>query len=817
MRSLVRFGSIIHLSGLLVLSAFSAPALGEKVSEVLAGGPHFARAALEYLAPRVVYEEIYFTKEPKQEALGRRHVFYYLEDDTIKLISSDDHGSPLVPIYDMEGRYAGLRGESRKVPSESAFMVIAPGGVLKEAFRIPKDRSYVGRMQVRIAEGGRFALLTFGGHDAPSYSDPFSFIIRDIDVDEEDPQASVRVKRDDWIIFRYYISPRGAVALEASPKDDKERRYILVYGADGKLLLDQQIERPQDKDREWPVPPPPPSLYSVWLKYLLPFDGGRAAYVTHSPRGKASLVIASREGLRDMEVGDNPILAPVDGTSFIVWDEIERGRADSFFWVGRLRLVDAKTGGVLWSRKRVPWVAEIAAHAKGGYLAVVSHTQSPEHRRSHTPMKVAFHDLGSGGHIHSQEFSPGSIKQRRFLYPKEERLQILTGAELITLEKPWLKDSAEETSLHYRARIGDKERVRKLIAGTAEVDTPDRYRQTPLYIAVKYGQPATARTLIELGADVNAQTKYGEAPLHVAGDEKIVGMLLEAGASVKAQDGEMNTPLHKAVLLDDPRMVELLISAGADPNALNKYGRSPLDEAYSAEVRQLLLHYGAKSAADMKRDKVSGEAGIPRQQFDNSREAEMYRKLSMARIPEVILQLGSSRSREIVRPLMAYAMKESISRENRVAAIQVLGYIKDGRAAPVFKYFLDSTDPNVRTSAINSLLNCGEKELAFKEMVEANRYGIPFIPQVIVEGSYYFDPEAKPYILEMIDMPNVMTRLRAAEYLHYLGDKDISGPVVEEIEKGLVRERYFVSERDLWLMKKLIKSMKRQDGVIPEP
>ena len=39
----------------------------------------------------------------------------------------------------------------------------------------------------------------------------------------------------------------------------------------------------------------------------------------------------------------------------------------------------------------------------------------------------------------------------------------------------------------------------------------------------------------------------------------------------------MNTPLHSATDYGDPAMLALLLAHGADVNAVNAYGRTPLD------------------------------------------------------------------------------------------------------------------------------------------------------------------------------------------------------------------------------------------------
>jgi ankyrin repeat protein len=79
------------------------------------------------------------------------------------------------------------------------------------------------------------------------------------------------------------------------------------------------------------------------------------------------------------------------------------------------------------------------------------------------------------------------------------------------------------------------------------------------------------------------------------GDTKRVSILLSAGANVNARDPEGNTPLILAALYARPDCVELLLKKGADPNAANKAGVTPLIRAATDhEKAKLLLAAGAK-------------------------------------------------------------------------------------------------------------------------------------------------------------------------------------------------------------------------------
>lgn len=120
--------------------------------------------------------------------------------------------------------------------------------------------------------------------------------------------------------------------------------------------------------------------------------------------------------------------------------------------------------------------------------------------------------------------------------------------------------------------LGDASRLEELLQGDAELAqawTPDGF--TALHYAAFFGSPEAVRALVAAGADIEASSTNQEfAP--------------EA------------TPLHSAVAAGRLDNAEALLQAGADPNARQHGGFTPLMEAEQRgdfDLAELLIRHGA--------------------------------------------------------------------------------------------------------------------------------------------------------------------------------------------------------------------------------
>lgn len=131
------------------------------------------------------------------------------------------------------------------------------------------------------------------------------------------------------------------------------------------------------------------------------------------------------------------------------------------------------------------------------------------------------------------------------------------------------------------AALGDLDRLAVLLAGGADADAVTADGFTALHFAAFFGKPEAARLLLDRGADVDARGRgwMTGTPLHSAASGRhvdVVEILLAAGADPNARQSGGWTPLHSGAHNGDVATVVLMITAGADLEAVNDDGASVL-------------------------------------------------------------------------------------------------------------------------------------------------------------------------------------------------------------------------------------------------
>ncbi len=107
---------------------------------------------------------------------------------------------------------------------------------------------------------------------------------------------------------------------------------------------------------------------------------------------------------------------------------------------------------------------------------------------------------------------------------------------------------------------------------------------TALHVAAAAFRRSSIELLVRSGAALDAKNRRGAEPLHYAADAnrwnpqaqaEAIKCLLSAGANPHAVDANGATPLHRAVRTRSAAAVRALLRGGSDVHARNKNGSTP--------------------------------------------------------------------------------------------------------------------------------------------------------------------------------------------------------------------------------------------------
>lgn len=163
-------------------------------------------------------------------------------------------------------------------------------------------------------------------------------------------------------------------------------------------------------------------------------------------------------------------------------------------------------------------------------------------------------------------------------------------------------DFTQEAFLR-RVAEGDAAHVKLFLEAGIDPSVPNSTKRTALWIAVERKQPEALKALLAGGVTPNEKNappmESNKTIVFEAvdsGDAALVRTLVEAGADAKIANEYGVPPLAEAARTGNREMCEILLKAGADPNAAPGgfpllYG--PVNEDH-LDVVKLLLASGAK-------------------------------------------------------------------------------------------------------------------------------------------------------------------------------------------------------------------------------
>lgn len=173
-----------------------------------------------------------------------------------------------------------------------------------------------------------------------------------------------------------------------------------------------------------------------------------------------------------------------------------------------------------------------------------------------------------------------------------------------------LAQQDEPTPVMQAVWRGDMVALGSLLAANdaqTAINAADAYGYTPLHVAVLPGSTACLPLLLAAGADANVLSCEGHSPLMLTtqlSDISTMKALVAGGASLELTQNE--TPLLIAIGRNDVEAVSFLLSAGADVNKGDAYNARPLHHAVlRPQIMQLLLAAGAEV------DAVNGGGNTP--------------------------------------------------------------------------------------------------------------------------------------------------------------------------------------------------------------
>ncbi|HEY5311430.1 MAG TPA: ankyrin repeat domain-containing protein, partial [Pirellulales bacterium] len=160
------------------------------------------------------------------------------------------------------------------------------------------------------------------------------------------------------------------------------------------------------------------------------------------------------------------------------------------------------------------------------------------------------------------------------------------------------------TPLFHEIAAGNLPGVMRHLNDGASLEMRDAYSRTPFLLAVHAGQREIAELLLEHGSDRAATGRCGHGALIYAISRDDAGMLkwlISVGCDLEASDDFGHFPLLEAAQHGASKCARALLDAGASADRHTQHGPTPIEDAASPEIVELLVAAG-EDLSDIRSD-----------------------------------------------------------------------------------------------------------------------------------------------------------------------------------------------------------------------
>ncbi|GMS95825.1 hypothetical protein PENTCL1PPCAC_18000, partial [Pristionchus entomophagus] len=162
------------------------------------------------------------------------------------------------------------------------------------------------------------------------------------------------------------------------------------------------------------------------------------------------------------------------------------------------------------------------------------------------------------------------------------------------------KNLSGMTALHFACRYVNKEAVLLLLRNFANPNAEDDEQWRPLHFASKYFQR-------DLSRDITENYSQNEVECSMNETRDIIEQLIKFGAEVNAMDIYGCTPLHYAAMRGNSAAAQVLYKMGADPDMKDGNNITPFMTSCTygtIEVFNIIFDHSSKSEVDRRKNTV---------------------------------------------------------------------------------------------------------------------------------------------------------------------------------------------------------------------